>query len=145
MDHYPHSLSLRRIALWGFIFNLLWEFLQCYFLYDMSGWGFWRITLWMWGAIIGDVLIVLGVVLLAYFIAGKRWIAPPDARGYLVLFIIGLAAAIFLEWLARALNLWEYSDLMPTLTVFGYTVGLSPIIQVTVLPAASVFAAYRHS
>jgi uncharacterized membrane protein YeaQ/YmgE (transglycosylase-associated protein family) len=92
----------------------------------------------MWAAIAGDVLIVLAVVFLAGRVAGKRHIVSLDGRGWLVLVSIGLVFALSLEWLAQALDLWRYSELMPTVRIFGRTVGLSPIVQVTFLPAVSV-------
>ena len=48
-----------------------------------------------------------------------------------------------LEWAAQALDLWGYSELMPTVEVLGRTVGLSPIVQVMLLPALSVYLASR--
>jgi hypothetical protein len=53
-------------------------------------------------------------------------------------------ASVGLEWAAQALDLWGYSDLMPTLTVLGHTVGLSPVVQVTTLPALSAWLATRR-
>lgn len=137
------SLPLKRISLWGFILNMLWEFGQCTVLYDMWDWGFWRATVWMWGAIFGDVLIVLGVVLGAVLVVGANRLRPPDRLGWAVLLGVGFVASVGLEWAAQALGLWGYSDLMPTLTVLGHTVGLSPVVQVTTLPALSVWLASR--
>lgn len=144
MARTPRILPLRNVALYGFILNAAWEFVQCVFLYDMWGSGFWRAAAWMWGAIIGDVLIVLGVTLLARLTVGSQHLLPPDRRGWAALLGVGFAASVFLEWLARALALWEYSSLMPTLTFFGYTVGLSPVVQITILPALSVYLAVRR-
>ena len=138
------SLPLKRIALWGFVLNMLWEFGQCVFLYDMWDWGFWRATAWMWGAILGDVVIVLGVVLGSVLLVGARRVAPPDALGWAALLGVGFVASVGLEWAAQALDLWGYSGLMPTLTVLGHTVGLSPVVQVTVLPALSAWLATRR-
>ena len=140
---YP-SLPLKRIALWGFLLNTLWEFGQCTVLYDMWDWGFWRATLWMWGAIAGDVLIVLGVALGAVLLVGARRVSPPGRAGWAALLGVGFAASVGLEWAAQALDLWGYSELMPTLTVLGHTVGLSPVVQVTALPALSVWLATRR-
>lgn len=132
------TLPLQRVALWGFLLNMLWEFGQCTVLYDMWDWDFWRATVWMWGAIFGDVVIVLGVVLGAVLLVGARRVAPPDTLGWVALLGVGFVASVGLEWAAQALELWGYSNLMPTLSIFGHTVGLSPVVQVTALPAASV-------
>jgi hypothetical protein len=137
------ALPLKRIALWGFGLNTAWEFGQCTLLYDMWDWGFWRATVWMWGAIFGDVVIVLGVVLGATLLAGADRLRPPDAAGWAALLGVGFVAAVGLEWAAQALELWGYSDLMPTITVLGHTVGLSPVVQVTTLPALACWLAGR--
>ena len=138
------TLPIRRIALWGFLLNMVWEFFQCIFLYDMWDWGFRRATVWMWGAILGDVVIVLGVTFAAVLLVGRRHMNPPSRRGWAGLLAVGFVASVALEWLAQAFSLWGYSTWMPTLTVAGYTIGLSPIIQVTLLPALSVYLATRH-
>lgn len=136
-------MPLKKIAVWGFMLNALWEFGQCFYLYDMWDWGFWRATVWMWGAIIGDVFIVLGVALVASVLVGVGHLDPLKKRGWIALFIAGFAAAVLLEWGAQALHLWGYSNLMPTVEILGYTVGLSPVVQITVLPALSVHLAVR--
>lgn len=138
------TLPLRRVALWGLALHALWEFVQCTLLYDMWRWGFWRATAWMWGAIAGDVAITLGVTLGATLLVGARRLAPPDRLGWAALLGVGFAASVGLEWGAQVLDLWGYSDLMPTLEVLGHTVGLSPVVQVTVLPAAAVWLATRE-
>lgn len=135
------SLPLRRIALWGFGLNTAWEFIQCTILYDMGDWGFWRAGLWMWGAILGDVAIVLGVAYMALQITGLLHLAPPNRKGWAALLLVGFVAGVMLEWIAKVLTLWGYSALMPTFTLLGYTVGLSPVLQVTLLPALSVYLA----
>ncbi|MGI9174332.1 MAG: hypothetical protein ACR2GR_03300 [Rhodothermales bacterium] len=137
------DLSWKRIALWSFALNAGWEFVQCTVLYDMWDWGFWRASVYMWGALLGDVLIVLGVVWGAVLLVGAGRLAPPGGRGQTALLGVGLAASVALEWAAQALDLWGYSGLMPTVEVLGHTVGLSPIVQVTTLPALSVYLATR--
>jgi hypothetical protein len=130
---------LKLLAAFGFLLNTIWEFAQCLFLYDMSGWSFWRAAVYMWAAIAGDVLIVLGVVAVSWLSLGRSMPALLSSRGWITTLALGLAAGVVLEWLARALDLWSYSVLMPTLIVAGETVGLAPIIQVAVLPAASLY------
>ena len=135
------SLPLKRVALFALLLNAAWEFVQCTIFYRMWDWGFWRATAWMWGAILGDVVIVLGVALVAALLVGAQRLCPPDRQGWAALLIVGFVASIALEWLARTLHLWNYNPWMPTLEVASYTVGLSPVVQVTVLPALSVYLA----
>jgi hypothetical protein len=141
----PFRRYWKPVARWGFALNAAWEFSQCLFLYGMWSWGFWRATAWMWAAIFGDVLIVLGVAALAGRLVGRKRLAPPTWRGWAALLLVGFAAAVFLEWAAQVISLWEYSALMPTLQVLGHTVGLAPVAQITLLPAASVYLATRNS
>ena len=126
------------IALWAFLLNGAWELLQCVFLYDMWEWPFWKSMLWMWGATLGDVAIVLALVAFSAQLIGSArpafWIA---------LVGIGLVAAVLLEWLARRIDLWSYSSAMPTIGLFGEEIGLAPLLQITVLPALSVYLANR--
>lgn len=141
MNRHDTTTRIWRIAFWGLVLNAAWEFVQCLWLYDMWSWGFWRATAWMWAAIFGDMLIVLGVAALAGLLAGRQRLAPPDRRGWAALLAVGFAAAVFLEWAAQVLGLWGYSALMPTITVGGHTVGLAPVAQITLLPALSVYLA----
>jgi len=72
------------------------------------------------------VLTVLGAAAGAGLLAGRSRLAPPDARGWTALLAAGFVAAVFLEWAAQVLALWDYSALMPTIRAFGHTVGLAP-------------------
>ena len=130
---------LKLLAAFGFLLNMLWESAQCLFLYDMTGWSIWKGAAYMSAAIAGDVLIVLGVVAASWLSLGRSVPALLSSRGWITILALGLVAGVLLEWFARALDLWSYSVLMPTLIVAGETVGLAPIIQVAVLPAASLY------
>ncbi len=132
-----------HVALWGGLLNALWELIQCWFLFDMTDWQFWRGSAWMWGAILGDILIVLGVVFIASKITKRSNLAPPNVVGWMVLILIGFTASVVLEWSARKLMLWEYNSVMPSAEIFGIDVGISPIVQITMLPALSAWLASR--
>ena len=135
---YTDSSLVWRAALYGLALNGLWEYAQCPFLYVMPTAGFWQSTLLMSSAILGDVVITLGVCFLSYLVAGRRRLIPPDRYGWLALLGTGFVAGVVLEWAARALGQWSYTSLMPTLNVLGATVGLVPIAQITLLPALSL-------
>lgn len=138
------SLPIKLLAVFGFLLNTLWESAQCLFLYDMSGWSFWRAAVYMWAAIAGDVLIVLGVVMASWILSQRSMAVLLSRRGWITTLALGLVAGVLLEWFARALNLWSYSALMPTISVGDQTVGLAPIIQVTILPAATHYLAILY-
>jgi hypothetical protein len=99
----------------------------------------------MWAAIFGDVVVVMSVTLFASLIVGPSALDPPRLRGWLGLIGVGLPLSVLLEWIPRALEWWEYSAPMPTIHVAGRELGLSPILQITLLPALSVhFACSRR-
>ena len=127
------------IVIWAFLLNMIWEFGQCLLLYDMWSWPFWKASFWMWAAIFGDVIIVLGLWKITELLFLSVNFEKIQLKDYALLIFISLIASVILEWGAKFLELWTYSDLMPVLTIFDYEVGLSPIIQVTFLPALSVY------
>ncbi len=92
-------------------------------------------------SIAGDVLIVLGVVAASWLSFGRSMSALLGSRGMITTIALGFVEGILLELFARVFNLWSYSALMPTIAVAGETVGLAPIIQITILPAASLHLA----
>jgi len=144
MKHNHKAFPFKLLVAFGFLLNMLWEFAQCLVLYDMSGWSFWRAAVYMWAAIAGDVLIVLGVVMASWILSQRSMAVLLSRRGWITTLALGLVAGLLLEWFARVLNLWSYSALMPTISVGDQTVGLAPTIQVTILPAATHYLAILH-
>lgn len=134
-----------HIIFWAFILHTAWEFAQCVFLYDMWDWTFWKATIWMWAAVFGDILIVLGLWKTAASFSSLFHFQMPRFKDYAFLLSLSFVASILLEWLARALDLWHYSSNMPSFELFNYQVGLSPILQITFLPALSVFLAKKST
>ena len=135
--------KLTVIILWAFILNTVWEFAQCIYFYDMWSWPFWEATLWMWMAVFGDILIVLGLWKATTLLAPSVHFAEPNTMDYTMLLLISFFAAIFLEWIAIYLELWEYDSFMPTLKILDRQIGLMPILQITFLPALSVYIASK--
>ncbi|MFU8859673.1 MAG: hypothetical protein ACNA8K_04545 [Cyclonatronaceae bacterium] len=133
-----------RIVFWAFILHTVWEFTQCVFLYDMWDWPFWEATIWMWAAIFGDILIVLGLWIVTTLLVPSLQFESPGYKGYMTLLFLSFLASIFLEWTAIFLGLWQYTQAMPAITIFNHEVGLSPILQITFLPALSIYLASRY-
>jgi len=104
----------------------------------------WRHGLLMWAAIFGDVVIVLGIAYLARLTVGAGHLFPLDQKGWLALLGFGLIASVILEWPARHLNLWAYNQRMSVIIIFE-SAGLSPILQITVVPALSVYLSSRRA
>jgi len=136
-------LPLKRVALNGFWLNAVWEFVQCPLFYDMWDGGFWYGAYWMWRAIFVDVLIVLGVLAVASWIADLSNLQASKWRRWVVLFFTGFLVSLPLEWIPRSRGLWQYAAWMPTMEVFGQDIGLLPVVQVTILPALSFYLAIR--
>ena len=97
----------------------------------------------MSAAIVGDVFIVLGVITASWFLQGRSMTALLAIRGRVATVTLGLMAGVLLEWLACIVDLWGYSTLMPTVPICGERVGLVPVIQISILPALSLYLAAR--
>lgn len=87
------------------------------------------IALW---ATTGDVVYTLG----AYFFVAllKRdinWLVRMTKLDLLSLAFIGFVISLYVEYRALALERWFYLDAMPIIP--GLEVGLSPVVQMTVL------------
>ena len=145
MKRHHREFPLKLLAAFGALLNTVWEFAQCLFLYDMTGWSSWKGAAYMLASIAGDVLIVLGVVSASWLLFGRSMAALLGSRGWITTMALGFVAGTLLEWFARVLNLWSYSALMPTITVAGVAVGFAPVIQITILPAASLCLAVLFS
>tara|TARA_R110002124_G_scaffold239959_1_gene405080 strand:- start:11501 stop:11968 length:468 start_codon:yes stop_codon:yes gene_type:complete len=136
--------KMPKVIFWAFLLNTIWEFTQCLFFYEMWNWEFWKSTFWMWGAVLGDILIVLGIWQGVKTFFKSTGLLQKTIIKYLLLLALSFGAGIFLEWMALYLELWEYDTSMPTLYVFNYKVGLTPILQITFLPALSVYLAENY-
>lgn len=139
------------VAAWALLLNGVWEYAQCALFYDMHRTDFWQGALLMAVAVGGDVL-----VLVALYEAVASWESSRSRRqswrptgpwgllswGSLV--ALSLAAAVLLEYLAVAAGLWHYNARMETIRVAGERIGWSPLLQITFLPALSVWLAGRR-
>ena len=132
-----------RFALWSTALHGAWEYAQCPPFYDMTGMPRRQHDALMLAATAGDVAINLGVGAVAEQLVGREPVRRSTPTGTAALLSVGFAAAVGLEWAAQRLDLWSYTDRMPTVRVAGHDVGLLPIVQVTVLPALSAWMARR--
>jgi hypothetical protein len=56
----------------------------------------------------------------------------------------GLGYTVVSEWLNIVVRRsWAYSSLMPVVSLFGFGIGLSPLLQWIVVPTLALYAARR--
>lgn len=132
-----------EIALYALILNAIWEYAQLLLLplYTCRERWTWRQrVLFPLACSVGD-LIVLGVTGLAGLVLGAAHLTLPSAVGMLSLLGLGFTAGALLEWAALELGLWAYRPAMPTLRIGSWRLGLSPVLQIAILPSLSVVLA----
>ena len=86
---------------------------------------------------------VLLITLLAGWICGPTKLLSLSLAASSCMLMTGLIAGISLEWAAKWFDWWSYSELMPAFSLFGETVGLSPLMQMTLLPFLSILLATK--
>lgn len=114
-------------------------------------------TIWMTGTVRekafavvhctgGDLLIALSSLAIALVIAGERtWPARSFWSVAILSVLLGLAYTAFSEWLNIVIRqAWEYSNLMPVVSLFRLEVGLSPLVQWIAVPSVAFWLARRH-
>lgn len=119
-----------RLVLWSLILHGVWEFFQCIFFYDMSGFNSLQGALWMLGATLADVALTLLLVGVALWFH-RRILSVSFA---LALVFAGFLAAIGIEAAAPLGDWWRYAPAMPQLHFAGVTLGLLPLLQMALLP-----------
>jgi hypothetical protein len=95
---------------------------------------------------VGDVVLASGIFAVALLIAGNRDLPVHDFwRVAILTVLLGIGATMLLEWLNVVIwRSWAYSSLMPVLPIFGFDVGLSPLLQWIVVPLLALWRAGRH-
>jgi len=129
---------LAVLALVSFALHVVWESLhiRLYTGYEHLSPSM-PVTLF---ATLGDVmytLIVVGGVSLAR--RSFAWLSRLGRTEVLVLAVIGFVIAVFVELKGLGLGRWEYLPTMPIIPILN--VGLSPILQMTILLPLSIFLA----
>ena len=89
---------------------------------------------------LGDLLIALSALMLALIMVGNRdWPRQRFWRVTGVAVLLGLGYTAYSEWLNVAVRAsWAYSEHMPVIALSGFGLGLSPLLQWVVVPAAAM-------
>ncbi|WP_339869680.1 hypothetical protein [uncultured Algoriphagus sp.] len=131
IDKWKYKQFVVTIAILGFVLNLIWEeahgVLYEGFQYDFGHIAFCAL------ASVADMFMVL-ILLFAFGLIYKTvfWIAPVRFNRSLVLMLIGGVGAILAEMWHTSRGDWSYADAMPLIPIVE--VGLSPVLQFTILP-----------
>lgn len=90
---------------------------------------------------IGDVALALSMLATALLVTGSRdWPARHFWGVAALTVLLGVGFTVFLEWLNVAVwKSWAYSSLMPVLPIFGFKVGLSPLLQWILVPSLALW------
>ena len=136
----PLTLFLVFLALIAFVLHLVFETSHV-FLYtgyeDLS--PYLPITVW---AAIGDVFYTLGIYLVfALFKRDVLWMRNISKTDVFMLAVAGFLLAVGIEWKALFLERWVYLPSMPIIPFLE--VGLSPVLQMTILLPFSVYITGR--
>ena len=135
-----------NVALFALLLNYPWEFLQAPLFEGMSQAPHWAAVETCTRAALGDVAIALFAYwAVALLVRSRGWIARATVGSVLCFAALGVIVTVVIERLALAglwMGGWAYSALMPVVPVLG--VGLSPLLQWTVLPPLVVWLVDRQ-
>jgi hypothetical protein len=127
--------------------NLLWEFahMPLYTIWWTGTWG--EIVFAVLHCTGGDILIALSSLMLALLVTGRgRWPRERFQSVAAITLLLGLAYTAISEWLNIVVRAaWAYSDLMPVVSVLGFEVGLSPLLQWIAVPLLAFWVVGRHA
>lgn len=142
-DREARVFIARRFLPWLAGLNLAWEALQIplYTIWTEASAGY--VAFAVFHCTLGDILI--GTVSLALILGREGPIAQWRWRRIVgLMLLLGPGYTIFSEWLNTALFRWSYSELMPTLTIAGFELGVSPLLQWLVIPPLALHLARRR-
>lgn len=133
-----------NIAIFAFLLNYPWEFLQVPFYREMPGAVHWSGVVVCSRATVGDAIIMLAAFWLTAFVArSTRWALDPLGKHVAVFILCGLLITLVIEHLAVRSDLgWRYAPNMPLVPLLG--AGLAPALQWIVLPPLALWFVRRQ-
>jgi hypothetical protein len=144
-DRAALSLIGRRYLPWLAVLNLAWELAQLplYTIWREQSAGY--VAFAVAHCTVGDILIGAAALTLALIAARAgppmRW---PWLQVALIATVAGAAYTLVSEWMNTSLRQgWQYSELMPTLDLGGFVIGVSPLAQWLVVPPLALYLARR--
>ena len=139
-----HSALRSYLAVIG-VGNLAWEFAQMplYTLWQTGTWS--EIAFAAAHCTGGDVLIALSSLTIAILAVGTgQWPLHRFGAVAAVTIVLGVGYTVLSEYLNIVIRAaWAYSHLMPVVSLSGFRIGLSPLLQWIVIPIAAFALAGR--
>lgn len=138
------NLPELNFAIFAFLLNFPWEFLQIPMYVGMAEAPHWAATKVCAFATLGDA----GIMVVAYWMAAgaarsRRWFVEPRRWPTAVFISAGVAITIVLERLATGpLDRWQYAAAIPVVPLLG--VGVTPLLQWLLLPAICLWFVGRQ-
>ncbi len=127
----------------SFIFgvNFVWEIFQMFLYADHTS-GLGDFIFVHVRASLGDV-VLFGIIYAfgALLFQSRIWFLRKTNSAYFFTMLCGFAVALVVEKYALATGRWQYTDLMPIIPFLK--VGLSPILQMTILPLLTIILLQR--
>ena len=122
--------------------NLVWEVAQTT-AYDFSETNLMTLAIHCFVPSLGDGLMTLMIYWAGWLLfRDSKWILNPGMSGYLLLMGVGLILAVLVDWNALyRTGAWSYNERMIFIPILG--VGLLPVLQMIVLPLATVVLVQR--
>jgi hypothetical protein len=113
----------------------------CGSLYADHSRGWWYVIWTRLHCTVGDLMILLSSFWITSIVFQTRfWIRKPKLVATSVFFVIGFVYTLFSEWHNTTVESWEYSPGMPVFL----GIGLSPLLQWSVIPPILVFIVQRR-
>lgn len=129
--------------------HLVWEVVQ------LPLYGLWRtasngeLAFAVLHCTAGDLLIAASVLLTSLVVLRARmWPRAKVLHVAALAILLGVAYTAFSEWHnVYVRQSWNYAQSMPTLSILGYRIGVSPLAQWVIVPAAAfaILASVRRS
>ena len=118
----------------AFVLNFVWENIHARF-YAGYG-GFWHFFPLTGVATFWDGAIILGIyIAIALLRRDIYWARSLNRQSLAGAVVLGIGVAVYIEMRALREGRWGYNELMPLI----YGLGLTPILQMIVLPAVSYY------
>lgn len=130
---------MEYVFIFAFLLNLVWEYGHLPMYDCMDRWNLPRKILYPFFASLADLVVVVGILYGAGWISGVVGAGLATTGFWAIHLLTALLIAVFLEWVAIRTRLWGYKTSMRTFTITGQSVGLSPLLQITLTPSLSLY------